>query len=438
MVFSFHASLRAIPSPLREVAAIYRLNTWQTFRYLEVPSSMIGLVWNSMMSMAGGWFFLTVTEAFTLRNQDYRLPGVGAYMNEAIHQGNATAACGAVVAMIVMIVFVDQFVWRPLVVWSQRFKIEETPQADEARSWLLDLLARSRVMHLARRVWRQRRLNALFRLRARATVAAAASLSSSRQTLVARVVGWIAATSGLVWLAWSGWQLVKLLFELPLQGNEQRGSWLVVIAALGASFLRTTAAVLLGAAWTVPAGIVIGRSPKLARRCQPVIQVLASFPAPMLFPLVTAVLVWSHVPFALGCVVLMMLGTQWYLLFNVIAGAQSIPADLDEVSRAFHLSTLDRWRRLYLPCVFPYLTTGLVTAAGGAWNATIVAEYVVTGTGVESAFGLGSLISQATASGDFSLLAAGVVTMAGSVVLINRVVWRRLYRLSEERFRLLS
>lgn len=438
MVFSFHASLRSIPQPLREVAAIYRLSGWQTFRSLEVPSAMIGLVWNSMMSMAGGWFFLTVTEAFTLRNQDYRLPGVGAYMNEAILRGNGAATGGAIVAMILMIVLVDQLVWRPLVVWSQRFKLEDTAESGAARSWVFDLLARSHLLRIGRRLWSRRRRKVLYPIGAtthrfsRRTAESRSATGAGR--LARRAVGIIF----LGWLLWGGWKLVDLLATVPLYNGSNREDWLTVLLALGASFLRTSAAVLLGAAWAVPAGIVIGRSPTLARRCQPLIQVAASFPAPMLFPLVTAGLVWSGFPFNIGCTLLMMLGTQWYILFNTIAGAQAIPGDLSEVCRTFRLRPSQRWWRLYLPCVFPYLTTGLITAAGGAWNATIVAEYVLMGDGVHAAFGLGSLINHATASGDFPLLAAGVTTMAVSVVAINRLVWRRLYQLAEERFRLMD
>jgi NitT/TauT family transport system permease protein len=214
--------------------------------------------------------------------------------------------------------------------------------------------------------------------------------------------------------------------------------WVHVLLALGASFLRTSAAVALGAAWALPVGILIGRSPKWSQRLQPIIQIVASFPAPMLFPLVTMLLLVLRVPFTAGCVALMLLGAQWYILFNVIAGATAIPADLGEVSSVYRLSRRQRWLRLYLPCVFPYLVTGLVTAAGGAWNATIVSEYVqLKGTNY-TAFGLGSTISRATAEGNYSLLAASVVTMACFVVLVNRIFWKRLYRLAEERYSLMA
>src|SRR5207247_5612224 len=222
--------------------------------------------------------------------------------------------------------------------------------------------------------------------------------------------------------------LVRLLAALPLYGGETQQDWLTVVLALGASFLRTSAAVIIGAAWALPVGILIGLSPRWSRRLQPVIQLLASFPAPMLFPLVTILLIVLHVPFNIGCTLLILLGSQWYILFNVIAGAAAIPEDLKEVAAAYGLGRRQRWTRLYLPCVFPYLVTGLVTAAGGAWNATIVSEYVHLPDQTHIAFGLGSTISTATAGGHFPLLAASGVTMALLVVLVNRLVWKRLYR----------
>jgi NitT/TauT family transport system permease protein len=236
--------------------------------------------------------------------------------------------------------------------------------------------------------------------------------------------------------AWGAWCLASLLVALPIYDSSGHGDWRTVLLALGASFLRTTTAVLLGAAWTLPVGILIGRSPRWSERLQPMIQVLASFPAPMLFLPVTALLMHLHINFNLGCTVLMLLGTQWYILFNVIAGASSIPADLKEVTSVYQWNRLQRWLHLYIPCVFPYLVTGLITAAGGAWNATIVAEYVQMKDHTYTAFGLGSLISQATSRGNYSLLAAAVVTMACAVVSINRIFWKRLYRLVEDRYSL--
>jgi NitT/TauT family transport system permease protein len=439
MTFSFHGCLKAIPQSLREVAAIHRLSHWRIFRQLEVPSAMIGLVWNSMMSMAGGWFFLTVTEAFTLKGRDYRLPGIGSYMNEAMLANNVPAMIADVIAMVLMIVFADQVVWRPLVAWSQRFKVEDVSGSVEPKSWVLTL---------ARRSVRVRKLFAFFDPAERSMLSVGRParivnrmsksplLAPAVTSAVGKGIKFLLLGALAVTAAWGGWSLAKLLIALPLYDSSGHGDWRTVILALGASFLRTTTAVFLGAAWTLPVGILIGRSPRWSERLQPVIQVLASFPAPMLFLPVTALVLYLHINFNIGCVVLMLLGTQWYILFNVIAGASSIPADLKEVTAVYRWNRLQRWLRLYIPCVFPYLVTGLITAAGGAWNATIVAEYVQMKDDIYEAFGLGSLISQATARGQYSLLAASVVIMACAVVSINRIFWKRLYHLVEDRYSL--
>lgn len=436
MTFSFHGSLRGIPQTMREVARVNRFTGWQIFRLLEVPAAMIGLVWNSMMSMAGGWFFLTVNEAFTLHNRDYRLPGIGSYMNEAINRGNVPAMLAAIVAMGLMIVATDQLFWRPIVVWSQKYKMEDTSDAEKPRSWALELIQRSRLFQwMTRR--RQDRGPDISLKRPRAGKDGSNLRNGSPAVkMVLRMLIWLALGGmGLV-AAWGAWSLVQLLIALPLIHGASGHDWLHVLLALMATFARTSVAVLLGTLWALPVGIWIGRSPKWSQRLQPVIQVIASFPAPMLFPLVTMLLVFLHVPFGMGCVALMLLGAQWYILFNVIAGATAIPADLKEVAMVNHMSRWQIWTTLYLPCVFPYLLTGLITAVGGAWNASIVSEYVNFSDKTYFAFGLGSMISHATAEGNFPLLCAAVVSMAMFVVLINRLVWKRLYRVAEDRFSL--
>jgi NitT/TauT family transport system permease protein len=419
MVFSFYASLRGIPAELREAAVLFRLGRWGYFRIVELPAATIGLVWNSMMSMAGGWFFLTVCEAFTLGNRDFRLPGLGAYVSAAIDRGDARAEAAGLAAMAAMILATDQLVWRPLVAWSARFRLEDTAPGPEPRSWLLDLLGRSRLLR---------------RLTARA------ARWRPPAPVERRVDGWAmragrAAGRGAVaalgaGVAFGVVALVRLLGQVPRTG------WLRIAAALGATTLRTAVTVALAAAWAVPAGIAIGRSPRLAPRLEPAIQMLASFPAPMLYPLVTGALLALGLPFSLVAVALMLLGAQWYVLFNVIAGASAIPGDLREAADAFRLAGWRRWRTLELPAVFPYLVTGLITAAGGAWNASIVAELVHFRGRTLATTGLGALITEATAAGDFPLLAAGVLTMALAVVGVNRLGWRRLYRLAETRYAL--
>jgi NitT/TauT family transport system permease protein len=425
MIFSFYGSLRGIPTDFRDVARINGFGWWKTFRTLELPSSTIGLLWNSMMSMAGGWFFLTVTEAFTLGDRDFRLPGVGSYMAVAIDHGDRRAMAYAVAAMIVMIVAVDQVVWRPALAWAQKFKVEETAATDVPRSLVLDLLRRSRILdwfgrHTARLSGRVSRHPAL---------GGTADGEGMRRRL-ARGGGWAVAGGALLFAAWGAAHLVRLVTELG--GHE----WLTLAGALGLTFLRTTGALVVGALWTVPAGVWIGISPRRSRLLQQPVQVAAAFPAPMLYPLVTIGLLAARVPFSWGCTALMLLGAQWYILFNVLAGASALPQDLREAADTYGLGGWTRWRTLYLPAVFPHLVTGLITAAGGAWNASIVAEYVRYGGRTLVAPGLGSLITQASEAANFSLLAAGVLTMSFALVLLNRTVWRRLYRVADERFSL--
>jgi NitT/TauT family transport system permease protein len=424
MTFSFYGSLRAIPTDLVEVATLHRFGWWKRFGTLEVPSATIGLVWNSMMSMAGGWFFLTVTEAFTLGDRDFRLPGIGAYMAAAIDAGNWSAMGAAVVAMVTMIVLVDQLVWRPALAWAQRFKVEETGAAEVPRSAVLDLLRRSRLLVLLARA------TARLAETVRAVPEAEARDAVGERRSLRRFGLGALGVAAIGCVAWGGVDLVRLLRQVPAS------EWLTVVGCLGLTSLRTAAALLLGTLWTVPVGVWIGLSPSRTRLLQPVIQVAASFPAPMIFPLVTAALLVIGVPFAWGCVVLMLLGSQWYVLFNVLAGATAMPQDMREAADVYGLGGWARWRTLYLPAVFPHLVTGLITAAGGAWNASIVSEYVRFHGRSLVAPGLGSLITQASESGNFPQLAAGVLTMSLALVALNRTVWRRLYRLADERYSL--
>jgi len=438
MTFSYYASVRSIPTALREAAAMQRLSGWQIFRYLELPASMIGLVWNSMMSMAGGWFIITVNEAFTLNNVDYRLPGLGSYMNQAQIDWNVPAMVAGVIAMVLVIVLCDQIVWRPIVVWSERFKLEETSSAEKPHSWVLQLLRRSRFLSFIEHRLKRRRDDG-GEVSVRTSPPSLAAAEASRWA--GQIIKWIIVVGLFGLSAWGALKLANLLLTLPIHEHGDQKGWTTVLLALLMSFGRTAAAVALGALWTLPAGILIGLSPKWSNRLQPIVQILASFPAPMIYLMLCVLMARMGLPFTFGAIVLMLLGTQWYTLFNVIAGAMAIPSDLREAGRVYHLSTWQRWARLYIPAVFPYLATGLITAAGGAWNATIVAEYIsVQGRGGQSttyyAFGLGSMIDDATANGHFDVLAASVVVMALAVVLINRLFWKRIYRIAEERYSL--
>ncbi len=428
MTFSFYGSLRSIPSELNEVARLNRFSWWRRFRTVEVSASVIGLVWNSMMSMAGGWFFLTVNEAFTLGGRDFRLPGIGSYMSVAIEKGDTRAMIWAIVAMVLMILAVDQLLWRPLVVWSERFRIEEITTGRPPTSWVVTLLRNSGIVRRLRRSWRKRRSSAAppQPLVLDPTPAPA----SWKGQLLRRASSFLLAAAGLAACGWGAWKLVSLL--LRVEAAEWRNLALALLATSG----RTALALFLSVLWTVPVGIVLGRSPVWSRRLQPVVQTAASFPAPMLYPLVTGAFLFFHVPFGFVAAILMFLGAQWYILFNVLAGASAIPQDLEEASDVYRVAGRGRWTTLYLPSIFPFLVTGLITAAGGAWNASIVAETLLYKGKTLETFGLGTLITRATHQGDFPLLTAGVLTMSLALVLLNRTVWRRLYRLAETRFAL--
>ena len=427
MTFSFYHSLQAIPPDLIEASQVYRFNWWRRFSKVELPYSTVGLVWNGMMSMAGGWFFLTINEAFRLGDRDFRLPGVGAYMSVAIDKGDRGAMVAAVVAMVIMIIIVDQLFWRPLVAWSARFKFEDVGSAVTSQSWLLRLLRRSRVY-----AWLKERRQ---RKREQAVTAAPRSKAERHETSVAqhkliRVASMVAATGLSLLCAWGAFRLFRLI------GTLDAASWWTIGRATSYTLGRTTLAVLLGTLWTIPAGVYIGTHPRASLILQPIVQIAASFPAPMLFPLVLLLLAQCHVSLSLGAIVLMMLGTQWYILFNVIAGAMSIPHELHEAADVYRFSRRQKWKRLYLPGIFPNLVTGWVTAAGGAWNTSIVSEYVHAAGAVRKTDGLGALISTAAEAGRFPLLAACVLTMALLVVLINRTFWKRLYLVAERRYSL--
>ncbi len=424
MTFSFYHSLRAIPADLIEAAAVYRFGWWRRFTRVELPYSTVGLVWNGMMSMAGGWFFLTINEAFRLGDRDFRLPGVGAYMSVAIDRNDLGGMIAAVVAMVIMIVVVDQLFWRPLVAWSNKFKFEDVGATTTTESWVLDLLRRTRFY-----TWLRER-------RARRALGADASVPrapSSRAAIPSSAGRWISIGALAAFVALCGWGTYRLAGLLVRLGSSD---WWAILRASGFTLVRTTVAVAVGSLWAIPAGIYIGTHPRASRILQPVVQVAASFPAPMLFPLVLLVLARIEVSLSAGSVVLMMLGTQWYILFNVIAGAMSIPHELEEAATVYKFTRIQRWRLVLLPGVFPSLVTGWVTAAGGAWNASIVSEYVHAGGTLRTTDGLGALISTAAETGQFALLAAGVLTMAVLVVLINRTFWKRLYDLAERKYAL--
>jgi NitT/TauT family transport system permease protein len=429
MTFSFYSSLKSIPNEMREAAGIYRLSWWQRFTEMELPFAAIGLIWNSMMSVAGAWFFLMACEMFVLGNRDLRLPGLGSYLQTAANAGDTRAIIWGLAAMVAVIVLVDRLVWRPAIAWAEKFKFEQVEAAFPPHSPVLDLLRRSKILALADRMFIQPVQEALNLRFARAH--SSPSQHHLRHRL-GRLALWLMLVGGVLGVAYALDKMTRMLAALT------RPEIRAVLQGAGATFLRVEATLLLAALWTIPVGLYIGLRPKLSAFAQPIAQIAASVPATALFPIILLLLIRLGGGLGIGSVVLLLLGTQWYILFNVIAGASAIPTDLREVCGVFRLRRTERWRTLLLPGIFPYLITGLVTASGGAWNASIVAEYFHFRGRTFSTIGLGSLISQATDSGNFPLLLAATITLAAMVITINRLVWRRLYTLASTRFKLES
>ncbi len=426
MAFSFYASLKSIPNEMRETAKTYRFSRWQRLIEMELPFSAIGLVWNSMMSVAGGWFFLMACEMFVLGPRDFRLPGLGSYLQTAASAGDTRSILLGVTTMIAVIVLLDQFVWRPIIAWAEKFKVEQVESTDAPRSWVLNLMQHSRSLAQVRKKTARP-------LRERITLYFARRPAREEGLEPAAWKIWSMRGLAVLVLALVGYGIVRVILELrTLQAWELRE----LSRGLGTTFLRVNLTLLIGALWTIPAGVAIGFNPRLARIAQPLAQIAASVPATALFPVVLLLLIRVGGGLGLGSIVLLLLGTQWYILFNVIAGAMAIPTDLKECCSVFKLQGMERWKKLILPGIFPYLITGLVTASGGAWNASIIAEYFHFKGHIYTTPGLGATISQATDTGNFDLLLAATIVMAATVVTINRLVWRRLYALAETRFRL--
>ena len=430
MTFAFYQSLISQPRELGEAARDLGLSRWQRFWRLDVPAGMIPLVWNAMMSFGGGWFFLTASEAVSVAGDEYALPGIGAYVATASSDGDLGRVGWAIAAMIVVIIGVNLLFWSPLTAWAERFRLEDSATGRVPRSAVLTLLRRSHVTDAARRAAAPviTGLDRAFGVFGRTGTAAP---SDPRRT---RLGDAAFGTVVLAVLAYGLWRALEVI--LRDAGLAEVGHVLL----LGLATMARVAVVMVFATvvW-VPIGVIIGRSPRLTRALQPVVQVCASFPANFLFPLVTAVLVAWNIPLDLGGVVLMALGTQWYILFNVIAAASAIPGDLLEAADDMRLPRLLTWRYVLLPGVFAGYVTGGITAAGGAWNASIVAEVVSYDGETHHAYGLGDYIAQATAATGpehVSHLLLGIVVMCLFVVGTNAALWRRLYRTAERRYSL--
>lgn len=433
MTFGFYHSLVTIPAELSEASSIFRLNRWQRFTTLELPASAIGLMWNSMMSFGGGWFFVAQSEAITVLNKNIKLPGLGSYMAAAVEAGNTRAALYAIGAMIFTILLIDQLVWRPLVAWAEKFKLENTEAKDSPQSWMLDLLQRSNVIG-----WLFQRIGRVVgRVSQRLSAVASdvtESVTRNAPTLFKqglRIALWLAIAAGMVWLVIDAFGVAR---EIK---TEMTGAAMLHVVWLGLlTFLRVLAMMIVATLIWTPIGVWIGLRPRVARIAQPLAQIAASFPVNMTFPFIVVFFITANIPINIGSILLMALGTQWYILFNVIAGAMAIPTDLREAAQIFGLRKWRLWKTVIIPAIFPFWVTGAVTATGGAWNASIVAEVASWGNNKLVADGLGAYIAQVTEKGDKPAIYFSIVVMSLFVVLINRFLWRRLYALAEHKFKL--
>ena len=424
MAFSMYQSMRTVPSDLREAARIFHLSSWQRFWRLELPFAMPALLWNMMMSMSGGWFFVVACETITVNNHNIQLPGIGSYIAYAINQENYTAMGWAILAMLIGILMYDQLFFRPLIAWANKFKYEQTGDQGGQESWFLTLLRRTNSVQgvTAKLLTYFERGLLLFKKNYDGT-----SIMARPQRInptVERVSDAIIAALVMV----ACWKIGMYIHSAVGWGEVLRVFWFGIL-----TLIRVTVMITLASLVWVPIGVWVGMNPKYAERLQPVAQFMAAFPANFMFPLVVIVLVKYHLNPDIWLTPLMVFGTQWYILFNVIAGASIIPTELIYAADNFGLSGWMRWKRFLLPAVFPSFVTGAITASGGSWNASIVSEYVTWGPNTLTATGLGSYIAQVTATGDFPRVALGISVMCFFVIACNRYIWRKLYTIAEEK-----
>ncbi len=430
LAFSFYSSLKTIPREMLEASRIYRYSGWQRFWQLEMPFSAIGLVWNSIVSVAGGWFALIFCETFTMGDRNFQLPGLGSYIQTATYAGDMHALLAGIATVILIVVATDQLLWRPLIAWSDKFKFEQVESADHVTSPILELIRRSRLCQtLPGRIWNRVEEPVYRRMAQTQECRVVKPMDYAKPRKVSPWL-WALVLAASMAVCWAAAQAALMLRTITWPDLR------LLLEGAAATFLRVNASLLLSAAWTIPVGVAIGLSPKLARTVQPLAQILASVPATAFFPILLMGLVRIGGGLGIGSIALMLLGTQWYILFNVIAGAMSIPSDLREVASLYRFTRWQRWTKLILPGIFPYLITGMVTASGGAWNASVMAEYSHVKDRTLETIGLGAQIDAATDSGRFAMLLLATIFISLMVVTMNRLVWRRLYRLAETRFKL--
>jgi NitT/TauT family transport system permease protein len=427
MTFSFYQSLKTVPRDLDEASRSFGLSAWQRFWRLEAPFAAPGLVWNTMMSMSGGWFFVVASEAITVGDTTVQLPGIGSYLAVAIERKNFAAVGWAVLAMAIVIALYDQLLFRPVVAWADKFRFEQTARRQKPRSWVYGLMLRTRVVkHLSAPfgwIWQNLMLVRLAVPRPQ--------FSSARRRAPTRLLDQLWCALVLAATAWGIWVAVDYARQTLI--------WSDALQALGGAFatlLRVVVLIAVASLVWVPIGVWIGLRPMAAERVQPLAQFLAAFPANVLFPFAVVAIVATGADPNIWLSPLMVLGTQWYILFNVIAGASAFPSDLREAAAVYRLRSWTWWRRVILPGIFPYYVTGALTAAGGSWNASIVAEVASWGDTRLQAYGLGAYIAKATAAGDFPRVVLGIAVMSLFVTVFNRMLWRPLYVFAERHLRL--
>lgn len=428
MAFSFYQSLRTVPRDLDEVSRGFGLSAWQRFWRLEAPFAAPGLIWNTMMSMSGGWFFVVASEAISVGNTTVQLPGLGSWLAVAIDKQDFAAVAWAVLAMGIVIVLYDQLLFRPIVTWADKFRFEQTAGQAKPRSWVYSLVQRT---HLLKRLmqpvsWAWHRLLLIRLPGARSTAVKPRGRSTATRMLDYAWLGVVAMVG-----AWGVWTA----FAFMSRSLGWSDAWEAFTGGL-VTLLRVIVLIAVASLVWVPLGVWIGLRPAVAERVQPVAQFLAAFPANVLFPFAVIAIVATGASPNIWLSPLMVLGTQWYILFNVIAGASAFPTDLKEACSIFQLRSWTWWRRAILPGIFPYYVTGALTASGGSWNASIVAEIVNWGNTNLEAFGLGAYIARATEAGDYPRVVLGIAVMSLFVTLLNRTLWRPLYVFAERRLRL--
>ena len=427
MAFSFYQSLRTVPADLNEVATGFRLSGWQKFWQLETPFAVPSLIWNMMMSMSGGWFFVVAAEAITVGDTTIKLPGIGSYLAVAIDQRRVDAVLAAVVTVLVVILLYDQVIFRPIVTWAEKFRVELSASQDAPSSWVLNLLSRTKWLRAAMGPFEDA-FGWFTSLRIDLP-----TLRSGRgeSPALSRTIDglWILAVAGLG--AYAAWETARFV-ATELSWKDLGEATLLTLFTM----LRVVVLLFLATLFWVPVGVWIGLRPRIAERVQPMAQFLAAFPANVIFPIAVIAILAFHLNPDIWLSFLIIFGTQWYIVFNVIAGAMAYPNDLREVASNFRIGGWTWWRSVILPGIFPYYVTGALTASGGSWNAAIVAEYVKWGNDKVAAHGIGAYIAQATEAGDFPRIVLGVAVMSVVVILFNRLFWRPLFGFAERRLRL--